>query len=128
MEIIILHPARERHPLSYSTPFLVTPSKTWLFKKPSLENVLSFDYGQQASFSDCPVSILSTSKFDLVFCDRVRSPIMIRFSENRKYHDKNRKFIPRNAIERFRFVLYQSIVFIPRGAPFSLGSIDENTL
>ena len=79
MEIIILHPARERHPLSYSTPFLVTPSKTWLFKKPLLENVLSFDYGQQASFSDCPVSILSTSKFDLVFCDRVRSPIMIRF-------------------------------------------------
>ena len=65
---------------------------------------LSFDYGQQASFRDCPVSILSTSKFDLVFCDPFRSPIMIRFSENEKYHDKKRKFIPRNVIERFRFV------------------------
>ena len=67
--------------------------------------LLSFDYGQRASFSDFPVSSLSTSKLDLVFCDRFRSPIMIRFSENgEKYHDENRKFIPRNVIERFRFV------------------------
>ena len=39
MEIIILHPARELHLLFYLTPFHVTPSKTWLFKKSSLENV-----------------------------------------------------------------------------------------